>query len=133
MCCADSIGAPTESGGVADRRDSRGSRGSGDYRRAAELLGRKVAATRELRGLTQEQLADLTGIHRNQIQNIERNRNNRKDPVTGLPGPGNARLDTIFVLAEALRVELAWLVDPRDAGLVPPTERLPDDGGTGGP
>ena len=32
--------------------------------------------------------------------------------MTGRPGPGNARLDTIFILAEVLGVEVAYLVDP---------------------
>lgn len=91
------------------------------YRSAAELLGRKVAATREARSLTQEELAALTGISRNQIQNIERNRNNTKDPETGLPGPANARLDTLYLLADALQVEVTWLVDSRDRRLVPPS------------
>lgn len=86
---------------------------SPDYVRAADLLGRKVRALREDRGLTQEGLAERTGIHRNQIQNIENNRNNTKDPVTGLPGPGNARLETVFLLAAALRVDVTYLVDPQ--------------------
>ena len=86
---------------------------SPEYLRAAELLGRKVQAMREARGFTQEDLAEHTGIHRNQIQNIEKNRNNTKDPVTGLPGPGNARLETVFRLADALRVDICYLVDPK--------------------
>lgn len=84
-----------------------------DYPRAAELLGQKVRAAREDRGLTQEQLADQTGIARNQIQNIEHNRNNTRDPHTGRPGTGNARLDTVFLLAETLRVEVEYLIDPK--------------------
>ena len=63
-------------------------------------------------GLTQEQLAERTGISRNQIQNIENNRNNSKDPVTGRPGPGNARLDTVFLLADALSLSVSDLIDP---------------------
>lgn len=66
---------------------------------------------REL-GLTQEQLAERTGISRNQIQNIENNRNNSKDPRTGYPGPGNARLDTVFRLAEALKLDVTELISP---------------------
>lgn len=84
-----------------------------DYTRASALLGRKVAALREAHGLTQEQLAERTGISRNQIQNIEHNRNNTRDPVTGRPGPGNARLETIFLLADVLRVDVTYLVDPK--------------------
>ncbi|MGI9157847.1 MAG: helix-turn-helix domain-containing protein [Marmoricola sp.] len=82
------------------------------YPRAAEAFGRKVAAVRVMRQLTQEELADRTGISRNQIQNIERNRSNRIDPATGRPGNGNARLDTVFLLAEQLRVDVTYLIDP---------------------
>ncbi|WP_459981981.1 helix-turn-helix domain-containing protein [Nocardioides sp. AN3] len=82
------------------------------YFRAAELLGRRVTERRTALGMTQEQLAERTGISRNQIQNIEKNRNNSKDPVTGMPGPGNARLDTIFLLAEALETSPLLLIDP---------------------
>jgi transcriptional regulator with XRE-family HTH domain len=101
---------------VPERQRSR------NYAKAAELLGRRVATTREIRGLTQEQLAELTGLSRNQVQNIERNRNNTKDPVTGKPGTGNARLETIFVLAEALRVDVAWLIDTSTTMLLPPEQ-----------
>lgn len=85
------------------------------YARAAELLGKKVRALREARGLTQEQLAHSTGISRNQIQNIENNRNNAKDALTGRPGPGNARLDTVFRLADELHVDVTYLIDPKVA------------------
>ncbi|MFT3971364.1 MAG: helix-turn-helix transcriptional regulator [Micropruina sp.] len=82
------------------------------YLEAARLLGEKVRALREDRGLTQEELAHRTGIARNQIQNIEHNRNNVKDPATGRPGHGNARLDTIFRLAHELGVDVTYLIDP---------------------
>lgn len=87
-----------------------------EYERAAELLGRKVYEVRTARELTQEQLAERAGLSRNQIQNIEHSRNNarRED---GRPGPGNARLDTIFALAAALRVDVTYLVDPDRAVL----------------
>lgn len=71
-----------------------------------------MRALREDRGLTQEELAHRTGIARNQIQNIEHNRNNVKDPATGRPGHGNARLDTIFRLAHELGVDATYLIDP---------------------
>lgn len=86
---------------------------SRDAQRAAVLMGQKVAARRLELDLTQEQLAHRAGISRNQIQNIEHSRNNTKDPKTGRPGPGNARLDTIFRLAGALEVEVTYLVDPQ--------------------
>lgn len=91
---------------VPDRKVAR------DYPRAAQTLGERVRLVREARGYTQEQLHDLTGIARNQIQNIEHNRNNTRDPSTGRPGLGNARLDTVFLLAEALKVDVAYLIDP---------------------
>lgn len=82
------------------------------YYRAAERLGRRVQERRTELGLTQEQLAERTGISRNQIQNIEKNRNNQKHPQTGLPGPANARLDTVFLLADALDLEVVDLLGP---------------------
>jgi transcriptional regulator with XRE-family HTH domain len=82
------------------------------YYRAAEQLAERVYRRRRELGLTQEDLAERTGISRNQIQNIEKNRNNSKDPETGRPGPGNARLDTVFLLADALDVTISYLIAP---------------------
>lgn len=67
-------------------------------------------------GLTQEELAERAGVSRNQVQNIERNRNNSKDPETGRPGPANARLDTVFRLAAALEISVTDLIDPESGG-----------------
>lgn len=83
-----------------------------DFEEAARLLGEKVLALRQSRGLTQEQLRDRSGLSRNQIQNLEHNRNNIKDGE-GHPGSSNARLDTIFALASALSVDVVYLVDPK--------------------
>lgn len=66
---------------------------------------------RQHRGLTQEMLSDRTGLSRNQIQNIEHSRGNQRGP-NGQPSPGNARLDTVYVLAQVLDVRVADLVDP---------------------
>ncbi|MBB3040361.1 helix-turn-helix domain-containing protein [Nocardioides soli] len=82
-----------------------------DSGEVARLLGLKVRAAREALGLSQDELAGRTGLSRNQIQNIEHCRNNARDPVTGRHGPGNPRLDTIIVLAQALHIEAAYLVD----------------------
>jgi len=92
---------------VSERRVAR------DYEQAAKLLGLKVRAAREAKGFPREALAGRTGISRNQIQNIEHSRSNSRDPVTGRPGFGNPRLDTIFILAEVLGVEVTYLVDPK--------------------
>jgi transcriptional regulator with XRE-family HTH domain len=94
------------------------------YVRAADLLGRKVYELRRDRDLTQEGLSDLSGISRNQIQNIEHSRNNQREASTGHPGPGNARLDTVFRLAYALKVDVTYLVDPeREVFPLPDTRR----------
>lgn len=84
-----------------------------DAERAAILMGEKVAARRLELALTQEQPAHRAGLSRNQVQNIEHSRNNTKNPTTGRPGPGDARLDTVFRLASALQVEVTYLVDPQ--------------------
>lgn len=95
------------------------------YVRAARLLGDKVRAVRGERGMTQEDLANLTGIARNQIQNIEHSRNNLRDPATGRPGLGNARLDTVFLLAQGLGVDATYLIDPERAVHPIPSGREP--------
>lgn len=81
-----------------------------DWPRASRQLGLKVQARREELGLTQEQLAERTGLSRNQVQNIEHSRNNRRN-AKGRPGPGNPRLETIFLLAAALEVDPMYLID----------------------
>ena len=79
--------------------------------KVAESLGRKVRLLRERHQWTQEQLAERSGVSRNQIQNIEKSRNNSRGPG-GKPGRGNPRLDTIYHLAEVLGVKPALLIDP---------------------
>lgn len=86
-------------------------RRSPQFEEAAQLLGRKVAVLRQHRGLTQETLSERTGLSRNQIQNIEHSRGNQRGP-NGQPRSGNARLDTVYVLAQVLDVRAADLVDP---------------------
>lgn len=54
----------------------------------------------------------MSGVSRNQIQNIEHSRKNSPDPETGQPGRGNPRLETIYQLADALDVHPIVLVDP---------------------
>ncbi|MFT4109052.1 helix-turn-helix domain-containing protein [Propionicimonas sp.] len=87
--------------------------------RAARELGRKVYRLRRQQKLTQEELAHLSGVSRNQIQNIEHSRNNTRDPLTRQLGRGNPRLDTLYHLAEAFGVSPAVLIDP-DADLPEP-------------
>lgn len=96
-----------------------------EYERAAYLLGLRVTRLRKQRGFTQETLADRTGLSRNQIQNIERNRNNQRDPRTGRPGIGNPQLETVFRLARELEVDASYLIstDPDEMPPPPPAIR----------
>ncbi|MGD7002821.1 helix-turn-helix domain-containing protein [Corynebacterium halotolerans] len=69
-------------------------------------LGLNVLELRKMRGLTQERLAELAGLTRNVVSNIERNENNSKstDPV----------LSTVYMLARALHVPPAVLLPGGD-------------------
>ncbi|MGP6173829.1 helix-turn-helix domain-containing protein [Corynebacterium sp. A21] len=69
-------------------------------------LGRNLYELRKMRGLTQERLAELAGVSRNMISNIERNENNDKtsDPV----------LSTIYLLARALHIPPSVLLPAGD-------------------
>ena len=65
---------------------------------------------REDQGWTQEQLAHRAGLSRNQVQNLENNRNNN---ATGRSS-ANPSLDTILALEAAFGLELGdLLVDVR--------------------
>lgn len=79
------------------------------YYRATEQLAHQVEERRRKHGWTQEDLAEKAGISRNQVQNIERNRNNTRGP-DGKPGPANPNLDTVFALAHALDCTVSDLI-----------------------
>ena len=61
-----------------------------------ERFGTRIRDLRTARGLTQETLAEASGLHRNYIGGIER-------------GERNVGLDNIYVLAKALGVTVADL------------------------
>lgn len=66
-------------------------------------LGRNLKEMRLMRGLSQQDLAELAGISRNQVSNLERNENTStksSDPV----------LSTVYKLARALQVPPAVLL-----------------------
>jgi transcriptional regulator with XRE-family HTH domain len=67
----------------------------------AGLFGAKLRELREKRGLSQQQLADLSGMHRNYISDVER-------------GARNACLVNILKLATALGVAPRELFRPWD-------------------
>lgn len=66
--------------------------------RARSLFGKRLRELRKERGLSQEQLADLAGLHRNYVGNIER----------GEQGIG---IDNVMLLARTLKIKPAVLFD----------------------
>jgi len=81
------------------------------YHRATARLARQVEERRRKQGWTQEDLAELSGISRNQVQNIEKNRNNVRD-ANGRSGLANPNLSTLFALADALQCTVSELIGP---------------------
>ncbi|WP_309249720.1 helix-turn-helix domain-containing protein [Gordonia mangrovi] len=63
---------------------------------------------RQIRGLSQQEVAQLCGMHHNQVSNLERNRSNR-DPFIADP-----QLSTVYRLARALEVPPAYLLPDLD-------------------
>lgn len=85
-----------------------------DWTAYAREIGLRVRTVREVRGLTQENLAHAAGISRNQVQNLERNR-------TSAPGqPANPTVETLF--------RIAWALDVAPAALLPLLDAPPVDG-----
>lgn len=69
---------------------------------ATAAFGRRVRAAREARGLSQEALADIAGVHRTYIGSIER-------------GLRNVSLANILRLSRALGVRPGELLDGLEA------------------
>ncbi len=68
-------------------------------------LGQWIQKAREERNWTQEKLAEVSGLSRNHIQNLENNRNNSPNK-----GTANPSLDTLFALEDAFQLELGELL-----------------------
>lgn len=64
---------------------------------AANMFGRNLCLARRRRGLSQERLAERTGLCRDTIYKIEM-------------GQRSPRLDTLLTLADALRVDASELL-----------------------
>ena len=79
----------------------------GHWASYGHCLGENLRQLRTMRGLSQDRLAELAGVSRNQISNIERNENSSRrsaDPV----------LSTLYRLARALHVPPAALLPASD-------------------
>ncbi|NMD57319.1 MULTISPECIES: helix-turn-helix domain-containing protein [Tsukamurella] len=72
-----------------------------------DSLARRLVTIRKARGLSQEKLAELAGLHRNQISNIERN-------VSSNDGVSDPHMSTVYRLAAALDVQPALLMPDID-------------------
>lgn len=73
----------------------------------AHTFACNLRATRKRRGISQQLLAELSGVSRNQISNLERNNNN----ATTMADP---QLSTVYKLAMALRVPPVVLLPAMD-------------------
>jgi transcriptional regulator with XRE-family HTH domain len=72
----------------------------------AQALGRRLCDLREARGLTQEVVAEASGMSRNHYQLLERGFSNRKTKR-----PANPRLSTLVALSDVLGVSVPELID----------------------
>lgn len=70
-------------------------------------LGQRLRIIRKLRSISQEQLAELSGLHRNAIVNIERG-------ISSRGKVSNPRMETIYCLARALFVPVVVLLPDAD-------------------
>ncbi|WP_344105310.1 helix-turn-helix transcriptional regulator [Myceligenerans crystallogenes] len=75
-----------------------------DWSAYAEEIGRRVAAVRELRNVSQTELANVAGLSRSMLQNIERSRSSPKE------SDGNPSIRKLYEIAQALGVPVGVLL-----------------------
>lgn len=80
-----------------------------------EVFAANLQRLRARRGLSQEALAEQSGLHRTEISLLERA---EREP----------RLSTILLLAHALDVKIQALLKGADSAAVPPRRRKPGAG-----
>lgn len=79
-------------------------RGSLEWETYAFAFGHRLVTLRKARGLSQEQVAERSGLHRNAVSNLERAASN------GSSGISDPQLSTIYRLARALEVPPVYLI-----------------------
>lgn len=84
---------------------------SADYPARAQAFSDRLKHLRNMRGLTQEELANRAGISRSRLQLLEWNRRDTRSK----DGPANPTLDVVWQLADALEVSVSDLLGaPRE-------------------
>jgi transcriptional regulator with XRE-family HTH domain len=73
-----------------------------------DSFGHRVITLRKARGFSQERLGQLSGMHRNQISNIERNVSSKQDKFS------DPHLSTVYKIARALDVHPSLLIPDGD-------------------
>lgn len=73
-----------------------------------DSFGHRLNTLRKARGLSQERLGQLAGMHRNQISNIERNVSSQEHKFS------DPHLSTVYKLARALDVHPTLLLPDGD-------------------
>jgi transcriptional regulator with XRE-family HTH domain len=84
-----------------------------DFAARAQLFAAKVRRGFEDSEMTQRQLIDATGLSRGYIQLLLNQRGSHKDEA-GDYKPPNPTLDVVWRLADALELDLGYLVDPAE-------------------
>lgn len=67
-------------------------------------LGRRIASTRELRDMTQQELANVSGLTQATIARVEKGRKKKVE------------LNTIYKIAQALNTSITDLMQPIEEG-----------------
>lgn len=81
-----------------------------DFAPKAQLFGRKVRSRRAELGLSERKLAERASLSRGYVALLLKDRGSHKDAHGEYKLP-NPTLDVIWRLAEALEVDVAYLVD----------------------
>lgn len=102
LCCADFPAALRHRCRVAGTGDEL------EWPTFGYSFSRRLRLIRNRRNLSQEQLAHRSGLHRNQVSNLERN-------ISGAEGAADPHMSTVYRLARVLDVPPVMLIPDADA------------------